>query len=69
VPGGDKSNQIPSALSIARVSWAINADPLKKKSAKSVVICVICVKREGFGTGDNLPLKQSPLTNYLPLRI
>jgi hypothetical protein len=41
---------------------------IKKKSAKSVVICVICVKQGGLGTGNNLPLKQSPLTNYLPLK-
>jgi hypothetical protein len=31
-----------------------------------VAICVICVKWGRFGTGDNLPLKQSPLTNYFP---
>jgi hypothetical protein len=39
---------------------------IKKKSAKSVVICVIGVKQGELGTGDTLPLNQSPLTNYLP---
>jgi hypothetical protein len=39
---------------------------VKQQSAKSVGICVIRVKQGGLGTGDNLPLKQSPLTNHLP---
>jgi hypothetical protein len=39
---------------------------IKKQSAKSVKICVICVKQGELGTGDKLPLKQSPFTNPLP---